>query len=151
MVAQVLLQDWNGTSFFPQQAPSRVITSDASGSFGCGCGAFSTQHGWFQLQWPESWSDIGITQKELVPIVVAATVWGPAWTNTCVRFRSDNMAVVEILRSRTSYDPLAMHLLRCLALYAAYYQFNFCTEHLPGTQNAAADAISRNNLPMFSL
>ena len=107
------LQDWNGTSFIPQKAPSRVITSDASGSFGCG--AFSTQHGWFQLQWPESWSDIGITQKELVPIVVAATVWGPAWTNTCVRFRSDNMAVVEILRSRTSRDPLAMHLLRCLA------------------------------------
>ena len=59
------------------------------------------------------------------------------------------MAVVEIMRSRTSRDPLAMHLLRCLALYAAYYQFNFHAEHLPGMQNAAADAISRNNLPMF--
>ena len=60
------------------------------------------------------------------------------------------MAVVDVLRSRTSRDPLLMHLLRCLVFYAAVYHFDFMAEHLPGTHNIAADALSRNNLVLFS-
>ena len=142
------LQDWNGRSFFPRTSPSRIVTSDASGSFGCG--AFSLDHGWFQLQWPDSGNPMDIAAKELVPIVIAAALWGPAWHRLCVCFRTDNMAVVDILKSRTSRDPLLLHLLRCLALYAGFYQFDFVSEHLPGTQNTAADAISRNNLTLFA-
>ena len=59
------------------------------------------------------------------------------------------MAVVEVLRSRTSRDDLLMHLLRCLVFYAAYLGFDFVSDHIPGTRNTAADAISRNNLPLF--
>ena len=59
------------------------------------------------------------------------------------------MAVVEVLRSRTSRDDLLMHLLRCLVFYAAYFRFDFVSDHIPGTRNTAADAISRNNLPLF--
>ena len=43
-----------------------------------------------------------------------------------------------------------MHLLRCLVFYAAIYQFDFRAEHLPGSHNLAADALSRNNLTLFS-
>ena len=71
------LQNWNGLSFFPQASHSVVVSSDASGSFGCG--AFSLDHGWFQLQWPSSWGQVDISSKELVPIVIAAALWGPAW------------------------------------------------------------------------
>ena len=143
----IFLQDWNGKSFFPQASPSLEVTSDASGSFGCG--AFSLNHGWFQLEWPDSWSSANIAAKELVPIVVAAAMWGPCWNHKCVCFRTDNMAVVEVLRTCTARDPLLMHLTRCLVFYAELYHFDFISEHLPGTHNTAADALSRNNLTLF--
>ena len=52
-----------------------VLISDASGSWGCG--AFACTGQWFQLKLPESWHDVHITVKELLPIVLAAAVWGP--------------------------------------------------------------------------
>ena len=56
--------------------------------------------------------DTHITAKELLPVVIAAALWGEQWAGQCVRFNSDNMAVVDILHSRTSKDTLVMHLLR---------------------------------------
>ena len=66
-----------------------------------------------------------------------------------VCFNSDNMAVVDLLCSRSTKDSLVMHLLRCLSFYAALYQFNFESHHVPGSQNTEADAISRNNISLF--
>ena len=134
--------------FFPISTPSTEVTSDASGSFGWG--AFSLSHGWFQIQWPDNWHSLNIAAKELVvPIVIAAALWGHHWKHSCVRFNSDNMAVVGIIRSRTAKDPLLMHLVRCLVFYAASCGFEFIAEHVPGVDNTAADAISRNNIPLF--
>ena len=50
--------------------------------------------GWFRGQWPE---DVDISVKELVPVVIAAALWGRHWTSEHVCFHSDNMAVVSIL------------------------------------------------------
>ena len=146
---KTFLQSWNGRAFFPHHHPTAAIevTSDASGSYGCG--AFSQDHGWFQLEWPHTWDTAHIAAKELVPIVVAAAIWGPAWHRRQVSFRSDNMSVVEVLRSGTTREPLLMHLLRCFVFYAAVYHFSFTAVHVPGTLNGAADALSRNNLPLF--
>ena len=139
--------EWNGKSFFPITIPSIEVVSDASGVFGCG--AFSTPHGWFQLQWPADWQSISITVKELVPIVIAAALWGHQWSRKCICFRSDNMAVVDLLRSCTSQEALLMHLLRCLTFYSAFFRFHFRAAHVPGINNSAADAISRNNISLF--
>jgi len=106
------LLGWNGKSFFPVMSPSTEVVSDASGAFGCG--AFSLSQGWFQIFWPQHWHPIHITAKELLPIVVAAAVWGHTWQRQRICFRTDNMAVVELLKSRTSRDSLLMHLLHCL-------------------------------------
>ena len=89
------LQHWNGSSFFPLLTPSIHIYSDASGSFGCG--AFGPTMESFQLQWPTHWSLIDMAIKELVPIVVAAALWGSSWEGHHIRFHSDNIAVVPIL------------------------------------------------------
>ena len=61
------------------------------------------------------------------------------------------MAVVEVLHSGTAHNPLLMHLLRCFVFYAAVYHFSFTAAHVPGTHNGAADALPRNNLPLFAL
>lgn len=44
--------------------------------FNFGCGVFAHDFCWFQLQWPQDWCAIHITAKELVPIVLAAALWG---------------------------------------------------------------------------
>jgi len=70
------LHTWNGISIMPPTNPPLTLVSDASGLWGCG-----TVHKdlWFQLQWPESWASVTNAPKELVPIVVAVTLWGPYW------------------------------------------------------------------------
>ena len=144
---QTFLQGWNGISFFPVSSTSVEILSDASGTFGCG--AYADLHGWFQLRWPEDWHSVHITAKELVPVVIAGAIWGQHWSHRRVCFKSDNMGVVDLLRSRSSADKLLMHLLRCLIFYSAFYRFQFIAEHIPGVLNTAADALSRNNISLF--
>ena len=123
--------------------------SDASGTFACG--AFMAQQGWFQLQWPDGWQSIHITAKELVSIVIAATVCGPHWSRKSICFRPNNMAVVDLLKSGTSRDQLLMHMLHCLAFYSAYFRFQFTAEHIPGIFSTAVDALFRNKIPCFIL
>ena len=146
---EYFLQQWNGTMFFPQPpTPAAHVYTDASGTFGCG-GVVWASH-WFYLQWPTSWSTVDIAVKELVPVVIAAALWGRSWHRMHIRFHCDNMAVVDILRKRSARSPLAHHLLRCLYFYTALFQFDYTAEHIPGVLNTAADALSRNNLPLFS-
>ncbi len=66
-----------------------------------------------------------------------------------IQVRCDNAAVVAILRSGTSKDKLAMHLVRCLAFFKAEFGFTIVAEHLPGRLNIAADALSRDKLSHF--
>ena len=144
-----LLHHWNGRSFFPRRTPSCHIYSDASGSYGCG--AFHTVScSWFQLVWPGTWSSASIAAKELLPIIVAAALWGPLWAGEHICFHSDNEAVVTIVNNRCAKDKLLINLLRCLFFYAAVFQFHFSASHIPGVDNHVADAISRNNLSLVS-
>ena len=85
------------------------MCSDASGSYRHG--AFAEEYGWFQDQWPKDWETTDISAKELVPVVVAAALWGKYWPGEHVRFHSDNMAVVAIINKGTTKNPLLAHLL----------------------------------------
>ena len=141
------LHEWNGRSFFPRSAPSVHVYSDASGSFGCG--AFQVGGSWCQLQWPESWQGGSIATLELIPIVIAAALWGPQWHGQMVLFHSDNVAAVCDINRMFSSNSSLIHLLRCLSFFAAYFGFHFKAEHVPGVKNSAADALSRNNVHLF--
>ena len=142
------LKSWNGISLFPPVAPSVDVYSDASGS--CGCGAFDPDCGWFNTLWPSHWSQVEITIKELVPVIIAAAVWGACWAGRHVLFHVDNLAVVSVIQNLNARDALLGHLLRCLYFYAAHFRFAFSATHVPGIQNSAADVLSRNNLPLFT-
>ncbi len=128
--------------------PSVELTSDASGSWG-GCGAYTSQGYLFQLPLPESWSDIHITVKELLLIVLGVAVWGEWWQGMSVSCRCDNAAVVAIVNSGRSKMDRAMHLIRCLSFFLAWWGVSVKCRHIPGVQNGAADALSRNALPSF--
>ena len=144
------LPSWNGTGMMLAVARcgfAATITSDASGSWGCG--AFTSSGEWFQLEWPESWQEFHITVKELLPVVVAIAVWGIMWQGKSVRCLCDNAAVVAILRSGTSKNEQVMHLMRSLFFLAAANNISIVGEHIPEVENGAADALSRNNCSSF--
>ena len=139
------LQSWNGIALFPDLPPGVTVVSDASGSWGCG-GYSTGNHQWFQLQWPLSWSSVN---KELIPVVVSAALWGHEWAGSQVLFRSDNQAVIACLTSRVACDPLLSHLLRCLFFFEAHFGFEHRAKHIAGKENRAADALSRDKASEF--
>ena len=105
----------------------------------------------YNHEWPSCWSVKEIAVKELtcMPNVLAVVLWGPHWAGKHVLFHTDNLAMVQVVQALNAADPLLCSLLRCLYFYSAHYQFTFTAEHIPGVKNVAADALSRNNLPLF--
>ena len=86
---------------------------------------------------------------ELLPIILAVMVWGRRWSGSLVVVHCDNQAVVTIVNSGYSKDKDIMHMMRCLFFIRAHWDFQLLAEHIPGEDNKAADAISRNNFPLF--
>ena len=143
------IEHWNGLSMMlddRKDHPDVVLTSDASGSWGCG--AFWDKL-WFQFIWPEALRNLHITNKEILPIVLAVATWGAQWKNKSVLCRCDNAAAVHIINASTSSDSYAMALIRCLHFLTARFNIALSACHLPGTENAIADALSRNKLSHF--
>ncbi len=145
------LASWNGTSMllpYKLASPDTVVVSDASG--GWGCGAFWGAQ-WLQLSWDPSWKvdSLSIASKELVPVIVAAIVWGKQWKGLVVQCRSDNQATVAVLNNRTSREAAIMHLLRCLFFFEAAGEFRSPAAYIPGSQNDLADDISRGRAASF--
>ena len=94
-------------------SPEIHLTSDAYGKWGCG--AFCNQS-WFPLQWPNEMENAHITIKKLVPVVLAAAVWGKEWSGRTVQANCDNVAVGAILTQR-----LAKTLTSCTLLGACHF------------------------------
>ena len=98
------LVQWNGISLLSalgEQQPSVTLTLDASESRGCG--TYWGSH-WFQLAWSNTAcrADSNIAIKELIPIIIAAAVWGQHWMDQVVCCQCDNIALVSVLNNRTS-------------------------------------------------
>lgn len=138
---------WNGASLLiTEGCRTASVTSDASGSWGCGAWYGCK---WFQLQWDNYTQSLHIAAKELVPIIVAAAVWGRDWQGCRVTAYCDNSAVVEVLNNRRCQDEVLMQMLRCLFFIEAKGQFYITSKHVPGVHNCRADELSRNQLPAF--
>ena len=66
-----------------------------------------------------------------------------------MEFLCDNEAVIAILKSESSRDPTAMHLMRRPTLAVCRYNFSISARHVPGRRKAAADALSRFHFQEF--
>lgn len=138
---------WNGSSLIiHDKSPEQHVFSDASGTWGCGA-----WHGtrWFQLEWDGRTREACIAVKELVPIIIAAVIWGESWRGGRVLAHCDNVAVVAVINSRCCRDGRLMQLLRCLFFIEAHFQFRLTATHIPGVENDLADDLSRNNIVQF--
>ena len=129
---------WNGTSMlmrFDRANPQISVTSDASGTWGCG--AYEGDK-WLQFAWPTTMEASHISVREMIPVVMAAALWGQYWTGKSVRFFSDNSAVVALINSGSSRENIS-----CAAFIMAKYNFVALGAH------DLADALSRNNSHYF--
>lgn len=75
-----------------------TVTSDASGTWGCGA---YTGSKWFQLKWDDQTRLWHIAAKELILIIIAAVIW---WKGSKVVAQCDNAAVVEVINKRYCQD-----------------------------------------------
>lgn len=144
-----LLRSWSGVSthqFLCLGHPEIHLFTDASGSWGCG--AFVSPR-WIQVEWPSGTKLNSIALKELVPIVLAAAVWGPQWAGKSVLCHSDNSAVVSQVNSIHARDPKACDMLRCLAFFQAQFDFHLRATHIAGAKNVGADHLSRGRTHAF--
>jgi hypothetical protein len=108
---------------------SAYRTSDASGKWGCRA-FYDRQCHWFQL----------------IPIVLAAAIWGREWSGLTVQAQCDNAAVVTDLNQDCSKNADVMHLLRSSAFIKAKF---IVASHIPGKDSHLADALSRDNHSYF--
>lgn len=141
------LSEFNGTTLFPDMHWSNGdtlhISSDSSGSFGCGV-IFGSH--WAYLQWPLDWSSEDrrdLTYLELVPVALAIQIWGSKLQSKKIIMHIDNIAVVQIINQKTSKSSRVMSLLRPLLLQLLRFNIQIRCVHIPGPSNTIADAISR--------
>ena len=139
----LFIRRWNGISLMSalgQERPNWMVTSDASGNWGCGafCG-----DDWFQLEWNTELRKKSIAVQELIPIILAGMAWGHAWRGGFVLCRCDNAAMMAILKSQYSRDEDLMHLLCCLFFPEAAGGSGVLAQHIPGVHNELADNLSR--------
>ena len=120
--------------------------SNASGSWGCE--AYWDEK-WFNLQWPAQYLSLNIATKELIPVVIAAVLFGSQWQGQIIQFTVDNMAVVHVLNATYSKDSHLMHLIHILVFIAACRNFCFIARHIEGRANTIADDLSCNNMVHF--
>ena len=87
--------------------------------------------------------------KELVPIVISCGVWGPHMEKHKVLLQCDNMSLVTAIKKGNAKEPVVMYILRSLWFFMAFFDIDLVIEHIAGTNNCAADMLSRNNMSEF--
>ena len=91
-----------------KSAPDFDVFTDASGSLGF----VYWQGQWFSGQWGPHQQPIKvlIAWQRLFVIVLAARVWGGAWSHNKILFHCDNLAVVEVWEKQSMRDKVIMQL-----------------------------------------
>ena len=81
--------------------------------------------------------------------MIGVALWGEHWRGKIIQCWCDNAAVVVIIRSGWSKDERVMHLMKRLFFVLAYINMSIMARHIPGVDNKAADALSRNDAHLF--
>ena len=143
------LTSWNGLSLFRStiMAPKFHILTNAFGSWGCR--ALFQGH-WFQLPWDNSWLDINVMAKELLPIILSTAVWGQ-------NYKNHKCATIAIILVLLMHCPRALReiLLSCNCSVAFGFLLHITVYILYANISqalriyVAADHLSRNNITFF--
>ena len=112
-----------------------------------GCGGFLGDL-YYHEEYPDfiKSMNLPICQLEMLNVVVAMKAFGKHLAQTSVQLHCDNAAVVAVLQSGRAKDAFLLKCAREIWLVTAKHDIQLLPVHLPGIQNALADALSRFHL-----
>jgi len=147
---KVFIDHFNGKSMLLEDrwvsAPHLNLATDSAGSLGFA--AIFSSHYLFGT-WPPHWSEVDITDKELLPIVLALEIWGHSMANKCIVLHCDNIAVVHIINKQSAKNSSTMVLVRRLVVACMTHNILCRARHISGATNTLADALSRLQVDRF--
>ena len=86
---------------------------------------------------------ITISHLEMLNIIVASKTWAGHSRDRKIQIHYDNMAVVQVLNTGRTRDPILATSARNVWLIAATYNIDFRFVHIAGQVNSIADLLSR--------
>ena len=131
------LPDFNGSAFFKHDNIDREIELDACLE---GLGAIYNNR-IYAISISKGYMHMGIVHLEMLNILVALTA--KQWATKTISVKCDNQAVVTILQSGKTRDPLLAGICRNISMETAKADIRLRTIHIPGKVNIIADALSR--------
>ena len=87
-----------------------------------------------------------IVVLEMINILVAMRVGGVAWVDKRVKIWCDNKAVVDIIGGNKTRDGELAAILREILMIQARHNIQLVVQHVMGSSNEIADALSRVNM-----
>ena len=126
---------YNGVSFF-QHIPSKVVHLDACPH---GLGAIFV----YALPLQVTYQQLNIAYLEMLNILVALKVWHCQWAGLKVQVKCDHQAVVSVLNSGRSHDPVMAEYARNIFTWVSTFNIYLKVVHVPGKLNEVADLLSR--------
>jgi len=151
------LSEFNGTCLITDKlwydSETLKLFTDSAGTADLGCGCYLSGK-WSFFQWPSHWGKCAairdITFLEMVPVLLAVTLWRHDLKNRRVLLHIDNSALVAVINNQTSKSKRVMRLVRQFVLVCMRNNIIFKAVHLSSKENFIADLISRkqwNKLP----
>ena len=95
----------------------------------------------YTLPLPSHWRDLNIAYTVLINILAALKVWHRQWAGSSVLVRCDNEAVVSVLTTGKTRDPVMAKYVRNIFLWLSGRVI-----HIAGCLNPVADLLSRWHL-----
>ena len=133
------LPHFNGSAFFKHDNIDGEIELDACLE---GLGAIYNNH-IYAISISKGYMHMGIVHLEMLNILVALRVWAKQWATKTISVKYDNEAVVTILQSGKTRDPLLAAICRNISMETARADIRLRTTHIPGKINIIADSLSR--------
>ena len=134
----------------PTHSPALEFSTDASGSLGYGT-FFNNL--WFQGVWSKQFhvhtEQQSIAWKELFPVYLACSVWGPLWSGKRIILWCENIPVTHILNSKSSKVTKIMDLVRQITMQTLIHNFTLTAQHVPKLDNSVSDSLSRFQMQHF--
>ena len=145
-----LLPTWNGILIFPDDkwTPASDLLTFTDVSSKIGYRAYCKKD-WFCGAWLSHLQGQTIQWKELFTIYLACAVWGHNWPSKKLIFKTDNSTNVAIWSAQPSKSKDLMDLSRTIFLISATHNFLVKFQHIPGSNNPIADALSRLQMRKF--
>lgn len=152
----LFLEEFNGTLYIPDDiwlsSDTLQLFTDSAGSPHLGCACFLSGS-WAFMQWPEHWAKkekfYDMAFLEMVPVILAVTLWGKKIAGRKILFFIDNEALVRVLNKQTAKSRSLMFLVRKFVLLCMKLDVLFKAVHITSKCNGIADSLSRMQWQRF--